>query len=312
MQIVWRTLPKLALPAAIGLGVAYLATSFVARPAPSLRPPEELRAQGQAFGEESPVRIILERNVLKLESPLFYPLGQPPVPVAPPQTTAPETVAKPSASPPASAQAAFAQADASVAPQAAPGPVSPPQAAASVQVGVSAPLSGGPSVQGLAVSPAGPAPASAALVPGAPLEPRPGSPAGPTQTPASSMQMPAGQGAPPAAKAPAAPQTRPQAQVPAPAPQAPAPAPEAKSPAGQAAPRLGLEGFRLVGVIAGSSRPLAMLLVDGAAVTLGLGEQARGWTLVSVEQGQVLLKSGEQLRRLELGGPVPAQSPKAP
>ena len=85
MQIVWRTLPKLALPAAIGLGLAYLATSFVPRPAPFLRPPEELRAQGQAYGEESPVRIILERNVLKLDSSPFFPLGQPPAPIAAPQ-----------------------------------------------------------------------------------------------------------------------------------------------------------------------------------------------------------------------------------
>jgi len=266
MQIIWRTLPKLALPAAIGLGAAYLATSFVPRPAPSLRPPEELRAKGQAYGEESPVRVILERNVLKLEIPLFYPLGQPPEPIA-----APEPAAAPAPKVPAPARAAFAPADTSVRPQA-PSPPAPP----GPQVSVTSPLSGGPSVQGLAVPPSAAMPAASAA------------PAGPA--PAAQ-----GQAAAPAAKVPP-----------------PRPAGQPAAPAVQAAPRLGIEGFRLVGVIAGGERPLAMLQVDGAAVSLRPGEQARGWTLVSVEPGQVLLKSGEELRRLELGGAGPARRAKAP
>lgn len=81
MRILWRTLPRLALPAALGLGLAYLATGFLPRAEPALRPPEELRAHGQGFDEESPLRAILERNVLRLELPLFSP---PDSPLAPP------------------------------------------------------------------------------------------------------------------------------------------------------------------------------------------------------------------------------------
>jgi len=284
MRIVWRTLPKLALPAAIGLGLAYLATSFVPRPAPFLRPPETLRAQGQAYGEESPVRIILERNVLKLESTPFYPLGQPPVPIA-----APEAAAPPPANAPAKAKAAFAQADTSLTPQGAlpQGATSP--APANAGVNSTTPLSGGPSVQGQAVRPATPTPQAA---PGASL---------------AAAQAPA---APLAAKTltpqAGAAKTRPSAQA---ITQAGA---RTGSPAARTAPRLGLEGFRLVGVIAGGARPLAMLQVDGSAVSLRIGEQARGWTLVSVEPGQVLLQNGEELRRLELGDAGPAQRAKAP
>jgi len=76
----WRTLPRLALPGAMGLGLAYLATGFLPRPEPTLRPPEELRAHGLGYGEESPVRAIFERNVLHLESPPFTPPNSPPVP----------------------------------------------------------------------------------------------------------------------------------------------------------------------------------------------------------------------------------------
>lgn len=293
MQIVWRTLPKLALPAAIGLGIAYLATSFVPRPAPSLRPPEELRAQGQAYGEESPVRIILERNVLKLESPLFYPLGQPPAPIVAPESAAPKAAARPPESAPAPARAAFAQADTSVTPQAPP-PLGPsPQASVGPNISATPPLSGGASVQGLAVRPAAATSLPAASATSGPPQPLPQAAPG---APVASAQA---QAAAPAAKAPAA-----QASAPQPRP--------AAVPAVPAAPRLGLEGFRLVGVIAGGERPLAMLQVDGAAVSLRTGEQARGWTLVSVEPGQVVLKSGEQLRRLELGVAGPAQRAKAP
>lgn len=281
MQIIWRTLPKLVLPAAIGLGIAYLATGFVPRPAPNLRPPEDLRAQGQAYAEESPVRIILERNVLKLESSPFFPLGQPPAPIA-----APEAPAPPPASPPAPTQAAFAQADTSLTPK---GPLSPaasPQAALDPQISATAPLSGGHSVQGQAVRPAVAFPPAApgAIMPAAQAQAVPG--------PASS----------PAAKALASPASPPKPKAP----------DQADAPAVQAAPRLGLQGFRLVGVIAGGERPLAMLQVDGASVSLRIGEAARGWTLVSVEPGQVLLQSGAEQRRLMLGGAGPAQRAKAP
>lgn len=287
MQIVWRTLPKLALPAAIGLGIAYLATSFVPRPAPFLRPPEELRAQGQAYGEESPVRIILERNVLKLESPLFYPLGQQPAPIAPPPAVTPA---------PAPAQAAFAQADTSVT----------PQGAAGLQVSATAPLSGGSSVQGLVAPPGAAAPRPVDFAVSSATSP----PAAPAASNTAAAPLAAQtQAATTAVRVPAAPAAAPKPQ---PAAQAPAPAAGPRAPAVQAAPRLGLEGFRLVGVIAGGARPLAMLQVDGVSVSLRTGEQARGWTLVSVEPGQVLLKNGEQMRRLELGGPVPPQRAKAP
>ncbi|MBU1594061.1 MAG: hypothetical protein KKA55_00830, partial [Proteobacteria bacterium] len=86
---------------------------------------------------------------------------------------------------------------------------------------------------------------------------------------------------------------------PAPAAQTPAPAPA------PAAPGLGIEGFRLVGVIAGGERPLAMLQVDGEAASLRPGEQVRGWTLVAVEPGQVLLRQGNALRRVVLGAARP-------
>lgn len=275
MQIIWRTLPRLALPAAVGLGLAYLATGFVPRPAPSLRPPEDLRAVGQGYAEESPVRTILERNVLKLESPLFYPLGQPPAPIAPPEPRPAPKPAAPAAAPPA--RAAFAPADTSVAPPAASLPGSP-------QVSASTPLSGGHSVQGQAVAPAG-----ASVISNTAPNIAPG--AAPLAAPA----QPA-----PAAKAPAS------AVVPVNGPPAQQPRPAAAPvPAAPAQPGLGIEGFRLVGVIAGGERPLAMLQVDGASVSLRPGEQVRGWTLVTVEPGQVLLKSGERLRRLTLGGRQP-------
>ncbi|MDO9631894.1 MAG: hypothetical protein Q7I92_08360 [Humidesulfovibrio sp.] len=284
MRIVWRTLPKLALPAAIGLGLAYLATSFVPRPAPFLRPPETLRAQGQAYGAESPVRIILERNVLKLESTPFYPLGQPPVPIAAPE---PVAAAQPSANATAPAKAAFAQADTSVTPQGA-----TPSAPANAGVSSTAPLSGGPSVQGQAVRPGASAESPPQAAPGA------------------SLAAAQAQAAPLAAKAltpqASAVKTRPGVQVNA---QANA---HTGTPAVPSAPRLGLQGFRLVGVIAGGERPLAMLQVDGAAVSLRIGEQARGWTLVSVEPGQVLLQNGEERRRLELGTAGAAPRAKAP
>jgi hypothetical protein len=84
MRNLGRMLPRLILPAVIGLGLAYLATGFLPRPEPALRPPEELRAHGQGMDEDSPVRAILERNVLHLKSPPFTPPGgQPAAPDAP-------------------------------------------------------------------------------------------------------------------------------------------------------------------------------------------------------------------------------------
>ncbi len=163
MQIIWRTLPRLALPAALGLGLAYLGTSFLPRPEPGLRPPEELRAHGQGFGEESPVRAILERNVLRLEMPLFNP---PDSPLAPPTVPKADIMAlgqpeaqelaspgnAPSLASPGQSMASFAQAE----------PVLSPKASGSRQK-VSATLSGGPSVLGLAVAPGSPQAGAAAL-----------------------------------------------------------------------------------------------------------------------------------------------------
>lgn len=260
MQILWRTLPRLALPAAIGLGVAYLATSFVPRPAPNLRPPEELRALGQGFAEESPVRAVLERNVMMLESPLFYPLGQPPAPV--PQ------LGKAAAPPPA--QAAFAPADINLAPHAA----APQDAAANLPAGATAPLSGGSSVQGQAAHPVSASPQSAPVFPAS---------ASPVSAPAASHQS-------------AQPAAQPRSANPAAAPaQAAVPT----------APDRSLDGLRLMGVVAGGEQPLAMFQADGAAVSLHVGEQVRGWTLVSVEPGQVTLRRGTALRHVVLGAPRP-------
>lgn len=90
MKNIWRALPRLALPAAVGLGLAYVVTGFAPRPQATLRPPEELRAKGLAMAEESPVRAILERNVLRLESPPFAPPG---IPLPPPAEPAPEAAA---------------------------------------------------------------------------------------------------------------------------------------------------------------------------------------------------------------------------
>ncbi|MDP3426030.1 MAG: hypothetical protein Q8S17_01455, partial [Humidesulfovibrio sp.] len=267
----------------------------------------ELRAQGQAYGEESPVGIILERNVLRLESSPFIPLGQPPAPVvesvvesgvAPGVTSviSPETT--PPASPPAPSQAAFAQADTSLTPEGAMPSAASPQATPAPLTSATSPLSGGPSVQGQAVRPAAPTtvrPAGPPAAPEIPAQPVPAAPA--PGKPAALKAQPD-----PAKAAPATASVAASAAASAPKPR----------PAAQAAPRLGLEGFRLVGVIAGGARPLAMLQVDGASVSLRIGEAARGWTLVSVEPGQVLLQNGAEQRRVMLGGEGAAQRAKAP
>jgi hypothetical protein len=236
MRIIWRTLPRLALPALIGLGAAYLATSFMPRPTPTLRPPEELRAKGLGYAEESPVRAVLERNVLNLESTPFTPPGPSALseaPALPTPTAGPDArLAAPPALPAAPPQAGFAPLEPTVTPS----------------------LSGGTQVQGQAV-----APGQTVVVQELPAEAQ----ARPAQT------RPAQNGQTNGAKPPAA--------------------------------RTGLEGFRLVGVIAGGERPVAMLQVDGAAVSLRPGEAARGWTLQSVEPGRVTLKRGQEIRRLPLG-----------
>ncbi|MDR3641658.1 MAG: hypothetical protein P4L39_10085 [Humidesulfovibrio sp.] len=140
MQVLWRTLPRLALPAAMGLGLAYLATGFLPRPEPTLRPPEELRAHGLGLDEDSPVRAILERNVLRLQSP---PFALPDTPLAPP--TAPDAATAALAK--ATAPEAGAQPLATFAP---PEPVLTPKGS----IGrAGAALSGGPSVQGMVAPP---------------------------------------------------------------------------------------------------------------------------------------------------------------
>ncbi|MDP2849175.1 MAG: hypothetical protein Q8O35_13445 [Humidesulfovibrio sp.] len=212
MRIIWRTLPRLALPAAIGLGLAYLGTGFLPRPEAALRPPEELRAMGQGLAEESPVRAILERNVLHLESPAFKP---PDSPLAPPAEPAAAAAAL---TRPLQAETQQNQTEAAFAPLEF---VLLPNAGRNKKPSV---LSGGPHVQGLVVAPTN------------------------------------GTGA------------------------------------------AGVEGFRLVGVVAGGARPTAMLQVDGAAVTLRPGDQAKGWTLQSVEAERVTLRKGHDLRVLPLAG----------
>lgn len=286
MRILWRTLPKLALPAAIGLGIAYMGTGFVPRPAPNLRPPEELTALGQAYDEASPVRAILERNVLQLETPVFAPLGQMPAPVPTPAgpASAPAASAAQSASVQSSpAQAAFAPVDPSL---------SAPPAPSATE-----PLSGGPSVVGR-IAPPLPAGQAASAGPATSA----GASASAGATASSGMAASGTQAFAPAQGG--------QAQKPAPpkpdAPKPDAPKPDVpKTPAPSPAPSLA--GIRLVGVIAGGDKPLAMLSVDGAALSLGLGATVRGWTLIAVEPGQVVLRSGEHVRRLGLnaGGTKP-------
>lgn len=277
MRILWRALPDLALPLALGLALAYLGTGFVPRPAPSLRPPGDLRAQGVGYAEESPVRAILERNVLGLETTVFDPLGALPRPEQPPAAEAPAAPAGPAPlqRAPASPQPGFAPLEPAVKPA--------PVAGGSGVGATSAtePLSGGHSVQGR-IQPPGP-PAQSSVQPSVPAS-----------TPAS------GQGAQPA------PQPATQADAPPAQPSVPRPAPQAVQPA-QPAAAPSLSGIRLVGVIAGGTKPLAMLSVDGQAVSLEVGGQVRGWTLQSVEPGLVVLRSGEHVRRLALG-----QGPKAP
>lgn len=292
MRILWRALPDLALPLALGLALAYLGTGFVPRPAPALRPPDELRARGLGYAEESPVRAILERNVLALETTVFDPQGVPPraeqapVPAEPAAAPQPASQAAPSPIPapqraaqtgnqpgsqpgnqtaqPAQPQAAFAPLDPSV---------KAPAAKVPGAMTASAPLSGGPAVQGPVAVPST-APAS---------EQAPAHPQIPTQA------LPEAKGQRPVA---ASPSNQP-AQQPA---QAPPPA---------AAPAPPLTGIRLVGVIAGGSKPQAMLSVDGQALSLEPGGSVRGWTLQSVEPGRIVLKSGPHTRALTLGGQQP-------
>lgn len=284
MRILWRALPDLALPLALGLALAYLGTGFVPRPAPALRPPEDLRAGGQGYAEESPVRAILERNVLALETAVFDPQGVPPRPEqAPAPVAAPPVGAQPAAPVPApipalqragqaTPQAGFSPLDPAVRP---PGAVS-----------ASAPLSGGPAVQGpvAGASAASPdaAPAQpqipAQALPERPQRTQPGQSGQPTQS-AHSAQ-PAGTATPAPSPSPQVPQAQPQ----------------------QAKTAPPLTGIRLVGVIAGGGKPLAMLSVDGQALSLEPGAAVRGWTLERVEPGGVVLRSGPHQRTLTLGG----------
>lgn len=222
MRNIWRMLPKLALPAIVGLGLAYLGTGFLPTPETTLRQPEELRALGQAFGEESPVRVVLERNVLHLESQPFAPPGIPLDPPVEPAAAEAAIARPPAPEPPPAQEGQGGQSGAAFAPLE---PVLLPMVGRNK---TKSPLSGGPSVQGQVAAPGAAAlPGSAGAVPG-------------------------------------------------------------------------LEGFRLVGVLAGGHKPAAMLQVDGVALTLHPGGQAKGWTLVAVEPGQVLLRKGKQTLALPL------------
>lgn len=225
MRNIWRMLPRLALPAFAGLGLAYLGTGFLPTPETTLRPPEELRALGQAFGEESPVRVILERNVLHLESLPFAPPG---IPLDPPMepAAAAAAIARPPAPEIPPAQEGQGGQDGQTGAAFAPlEPVLLPMAGRNRH---KSPLSGGSSVQGQVAT-------------------------------LGSASLNGGAGGVP-----------------------------------------GLEGFRLVGVLAGGHKPAAMLQVDGVALTLHPGGQAKGWTLVAVEPGQVLLRKGKQTLALPL------------
>ncbi len=221
MRNLWRALPRLALPAAIGLGLAHLATGFLPRPGVVLRPPEELRAMGQAYGEESPVRAIFERNVLHLESPAFAPPGRPLDPPAVPEAAA-AALARPSEG---------LQQDQGNQTGAAFAPLEPVLLPKPVGRKPASELSGRASVQGLVAQP--------------------------------------GNGGGNGVNA--------------------------------------VEGVRLVGVVAGGTRPAAMLQVDGAAQTLHPGDLVKGWLVDSVSPGRVILRKGQDTRTLRL--PEPAGQP---
>ncbi len=281
MRILWRALPDLALPLALGLALAYLGTGFVPRPAPALRPPEDLRARGLGYAEESPVRAILERNVLALETTVFDPQGVPPrAEQAPVAVPAPEPAPAPIPAmqrTPQAPQAGFAPLDPAMK---APGAVS-----------ASAPLSGGPAVQGR-IAPPSPSSPAAAQGNG---EPAPAQPQIPAQALPEKGQRPA--------------QSTPATQAAQSGQSAPAQAPAPAAPASQPAPPL--TGIRLVGVIAGGGKPLAMLSVDGQGLSLEPGGVVRGWTLERVEPGRIVLRSGPHVRVLTLAN-QPAGQPAAP
>lgn len=275
MRILWRALPDLALPLALGLALAYLGSGFVPRPAPVLRPPEDLRARGLGYAEESPVRAILERNVLALESTVFDPQG------VPPRSEQAPAPAQPAAPVPASAPVPSIPPIPSIPPMQRAAPLDPALKGPGA-VSASAPLSGGPAVQGPVAS----ASSSASGGDLAPAQPQIPAQALPEK---SQRAAPAAQAAQPAQPAPGqhAQQAQPPQQVQQPAPP--------------------LTGIRLLGVIAGGGKPLAMLSVDGQVLSLEPGGAVRGWTLQSVEPGGVVLKSGEHVRRVALdSAPAPA------
>jgi hypothetical protein len=239
-----------------------------------------LRAVGQAYAEESPVRAILERNVLNLDAPVFAPLDQLSAMDVAPAVPAAASTGQP-------AQAGFAPLEANLSTAAATN--SSTTLGAPAVPAVSEALSGGHTVVGRI------APPVAASAPGGTSSPSTqATPA--TATPQQTTTTPQPLSAAAAGTTPA--QT---AHALAPRHVSPAPAPAAPA----AAPAPSLAGMRLVGVIAGGEKPLAMLNVDGQALSLKVGDTVRGWTLSAVEPGQVVLRSGEHVRRLALGGTAP-------
>ena len=60
--------------------------------------------------------------------------------------------------------------------------------------------------------------------------------------------------------------------------------------------------------MAGGAKPAAMLQVDGVALTMHPGGQVKGWTLVSIQPGQVTLRKGQDTRALPLAGATPAKT----
>ncbi|WP_419786709.1 hypothetical protein [Pseudodesulfovibrio sp.] len=67
------TLIRLGKPVLAGLALAYFATGFVDRPAPVHFQPENPYAAQQTAIVESPVDLVVEKNILKLGSPLSVP-----------------------------------------------------------------------------------------------------------------------------------------------------------------------------------------------------------------------------------------------
>ncbi|MBI3927681.1 MAG: hypothetical protein HY319_19230 [Armatimonadetes bacterium] len=106
-------------------------------------------------------------------------------------------------------------------------------------------------------------------------------------------------------------QEQPAAAVPVPAAPAPVPAPAPAPPAPAPAPARGSGQVHLVGLMTGDIQK-AILQVDGKHYTVGLGESAGGYELVSIAPGVAVVAQGGQTVQLNLDSPKARPRPSAP